>query len=363
MTHCHTTPHAGTGDDERHMALALDLASRAWGMTSPNPMVGAVVAAPDGTIVGRGYHHGPGLPHAEPNALRDAAGHTQGATLYVTLEPCCTYGRTPPCTQAILNAGIARVVVGCLDPNPRHAGRGIDLLRQAGVTVDCGVLERPCRDLNRAFFHWITTGRPYVLLKMAMTLDGRIATRTGDSQWITGPEARAHVQRLRQAADAIMVGGETARLDRPSLLVRKPHDWPRQPQRLVWTSRPIPPDAPMLHDGGPRPRRAKPVSAPEWRAFLNQLGADGIMTLLLEGGGELAGVALRAHAVDEVAFFIAPKLLTGRDSRPVVGGDSPLTLAEALDLHDVELRPFGPDILYSAKLGAPPQPGPPTLRP
>lgn len=339
-----------TSRDESHMREALELARRAWGMTSPNPMVGAVVVAPDGRVVGRGWHHGPGLPHAEPNALRDAGEHTAGATLYVTLEPCCTYGRTPPCTEAIIRAGIARVVIGCLDPNPKHAGRALDILRTANIAVECGLLEEHCRELNRSFCHWITTGRPYVLLKMAMTLDGRIATQSGDSQWITGPLARAEVQRLRRWADAVMVGGETVRCDNPSLLVREPADWPRQPQRLVWTSRPLPETAACCHDRGAVPRCLKPVSTSDWRACLQQLGAAGITALLLEGGGELAGNALQAGIVNEIAFFIAPKILGGRGSRPVVAGDNPLRLAEALELHDVSTRLVGPDLLYTAKL-------------
>ncbi len=339
----------GTDMDATFMDEALRLAKEAWGLTTPNPMVGAVVVK-DGEIVGKGYHHGAGLPHAEPNALADAGADAKGATLYVTLEPCCTYGRTPPCTEAIKAAGIRRVVIGCLDPNPKHAGRGVDILRQAGVEVVAGVREESCRELNRGFFKWITERRPYVVLKMAMTLDGRIATANGDSKWVTGPEAREYVQVLRRWADAVMVGGETVRLDDPSLLVRSPADWPKQPMRLVWTSRELPTNAQMLHDGGPQPRIVKPVSAEEWRRFLLELGEQNVMVLLLEGGGELAGAALQAGVVDEVAFFVAPKLLCGRGSRAVVGGENPLKLSEALPLKDMRTEMIGDDLLITATL-------------
>ncbi|MCK5805499.1 MAG: bifunctional diaminohydroxyphosphoribosylaminopyrimidine deaminase/5-amino-6-(5-phosphoribosylamino)uracil reductase RibD, partial [Lentisphaeria bacterium] len=221
------------------MKLALRQAMRGWGRTSPNPMVGAVVVR-DGVPVGRGYHCAAGTPHAEVHALADAGVAARGATVYVTLEPCCTHGRTPPCTQALVDAGVRRVVIGCLDPNPRHAGRAVGVLQAEGIEVEHGVLEKDCRRLNKAFFWWITHARPYVCLKMAMTLDGRIATAGGDSKWVTGPRARARVQRMRRWADAIMVGGETFRLDNPSLTVRTPQNWWRQPERCVWTSKHLP---------------------------------------------------------------------------------------------------------------------------
>ena len=202
-----------------YMPQALELAKLAWGRTSPNPMVGALIVKHD-RIIGRGYHRKAGTPHAEINALADCRHSPAGATLYVTLEPCSTYGRTPPCTDAIIKAGISRVVIGCLDPNPKHAGKGVEILRRAGIEVEYPVLEEECLRLNEAFFKWITTGTPFVLLKMAMTLDGKIATVDGDSQWVTGVGAREEVQVLRQWADAIMVGGETARRDHPALTVR-----------------------------------------------------------------------------------------------------------------------------------------------
>ncbi|MBR4416149.1 MAG: bifunctional diaminohydroxyphosphoribosylaminopyrimidine deaminase/5-amino-6-(5-phosphoribosylamino)uracil reductase RibD, partial [Victivallales bacterium] len=235
-------------NDESYMKEALKEARKGWGLTSPNPMVGAVVVR-DGVIVGRGYHHGAGLPHAEPNALADASEKTVGATLYVTLEPCCTFGRTPPCTEAIKKARIRRVVVGCTDCNPKHAGRGLTILKEVGIDVVSGVCEKECLELNAAFFWWISTGRPYVRLKMAMTLDGKIATAGGDSKWITGPSSRRYVQKLRRGSDAIMVGGETVRKDDPELIVREPKGWKRQPARIVWTSKPSLPEGCKLLNG------------------------------------------------------------------------------------------------------------------
>ncbi len=313
-------------------------------------MVGAVVVR-DGELVGEGYHHQAGCPHAEPLALAQAGERARGATLYVTLEPCSTWGRTPPCTDAIIMAGIKRVVVGCVDQNPKHAGIAVTKLQNAGIEVRCNVLEGPCRRLNEAFFYWVTNQRPFVCLKMAMTLDGRIATASGHSQWISGPAARLAVQKMRRWADAVMAGGDTVRHDDASLQVRVPANWPRQPLRVVWTAAPaLPPELKMLHDGGPEPILAKPRSRDEWLEFLTALGRHEqrpVTALLLEGGGELAASALRAGIVNKVAFFVAPKILCGRGSRPVVGGDNPLALAEALALINMRSRTVGDDLLIT----------------
>jgi diaminohydroxyphosphoribosylaminopyrimidine deaminase / 5-amino-6-(5-phosphoribosylamino)uracil reductase len=206
------------------MRLALRLAARGYGLTSPNPMVGAVLVK-GGQIIGRGWHHGAGLPHAEIEALRDAErrGHTaRGATLYVTLEPCSTHGRTPPCTEAIMAAGIKRVVVAATDPNPKHAGRGLKLLRRVKVEVVPGICEAEATRLNEAFNHWIVHRTPWVTVKAAMSLDGKIATRTGESKWITGKESRAYAMKLRAGCDAILVGINTVLADDPSLTLRVP---------------------------------------------------------------------------------------------------------------------------------------------
>lgn len=313
-------------------------------------MVGAVVVR-DGELVGEGYHHQAGCPHAEPLALAEAGERARGATLYVTLEPCSTWGRTPPCTDAIIQAGIKRVVVGCVDQNPKHAGIAVTKLQNAGIEVRCNVLEGPCRRLNEAFFFWVTNQRPFVCLKMAMTLDGRIATADGHSQWISGPAARLAVQKMRRWADAVMAGGDTVRHDDASLQVRIPADWPRQPLRVVWTSASaLPPELKMLQDGGPKPILAKPRNREEWLDFLTALGRHEqrpVTALLLEGGGELAASALRAGIVNKVAFFVAPKILCGRGSRPVVGGDNPLALAEAKELINMHSRSVGDDLLIT----------------
>jgi diaminohydroxyphosphoribosylaminopyrimidine deaminase/5-amino-6-(5-phosphoribosylamino)uracil reductase len=308
-------------------------------------MVGAVVVH-DGIEVGAGYHRKAGTPHAEVHALAAAGERARGATIYVTLEPCCTHGRTPPCTEAILRAGIARVVIGCVDPNPGHAGKGIEQLRTAGVQVDQGVLESECLELNEAFFWWITRRRPYVLLKMAMTLDGKIATAGGHSQWITGPAARQRVQRMRQWCDAIMVGGETVRQDDPSLTVRTPANWPCQPLPLVWTGRSLPAASQLARRGA---RTVKPTTSAEWVALLEDLGRHDVTALLLEGGGELAASALDARVVNRVAFFIAPKILGGRGSRPVVGGAERTSLDEAFQLARTRCERVGEDFLLQGQ--------------
>lgn len=328
---------------EKWMQEALTLAETAWGMTSPNPMVGAVVVR-DGKIVGRGCHRRAGEPHAEVNALRDAGDAARGADLYVTLEPCSTSGRTPPCTGAIIGAGIRRVFIGASDPNPLHRGAGMRILSDSGLEVAGNILRKPCEKLNEAFFKWIVTGTPFVLLKMAMTLDGRIATAGGASQWITGPEARRRVQRLRQWADAVMIGGGTARADRPGLMVREPADWERQPRRLVASARMTGDEAAALLQPGVRPEVIRAAAPSEWRQVLRRLGGENVTAVLVEGGGELADSLLKAGAVDKVEFHIAPKILGGRGSRPVVGGDNPETLAEAVPLAEVETFRLGNDI-------------------
>ena len=337
--------------DCEFMREALALARMGWGLTTPNPMVGAVIVR-DGAILGRGFHSKAGEAHAEINALSDVVRHgldAAGATLYVTLEPCSTVGRTPPCTEAIRQAGIARVVIGALDPNPKHAGRAIDVLEAAGIEVTLGVESTACGELNRPFFKWITTGRPFVMLKMAMTLDGKIATAAGESKWITGPEARRRVQQLRRLADAVMVGGETVRLDHPALTVREPESWPCQPLRLI-ASNSMEDDelAEYFPDGNAETAH---IAAPEdWEPYLESLGKRDIVTLLIEGGGELAASVLEADAVDYVEFHIAPKLLGGRDSRPVLGGENPDSMALARRLHRVRTEQYGEDLAVSGFL-------------
>ena len=337
--------------DAKFMREALTLALEAWGMTNPNPMVGAVIVR-DGKVVGRGYHHRAGLPHAEIEALADARRNgfdPKGAALYVTLEPCSTHGRTGACTEAIVAAGLSKVVVGVTDPNPAHAGRGIAILRRAGIEVDTGVLEAECAEVNRSFFKWITSGRPLVTLKLATTLDGRIATASGCSKWITGAEARSRVQKLRRLADAVMVGGGTWRADRPSLTVRDVENWPCQPLRVIVSKRLTREEVARCYPDG----RFEVVDLPDraaWEVFLSGLGRRNMVNVLIEGGGELAASALAAQAVDRVEFHIAPKILGGAESRPAVGGKSPETLAEALELKNVRVERLGNDVMMAGDL-------------
>ena len=332
-----------TGDRE-FMLEALALAQLGWGLTNPNPMVGAVIVR-DGKVIGRGFHRKAGEAHAEINALNDLARHGESAkdaTIYVTLEPCSTYGRTPPCTEAIIASGIKRVVIGSLDPNPKHNGKAVEILRAHKIEVEYGIEARACSELNRPFFCWVTTEKPLVILKMAMTLDGNIATESGDSKWVTGPEARRRVQQLRRLCDAIMVGANTVRYDHPQLTVREPESWERQPLRVVASSSFTQDDLDEFFPDGNA--CVADLSTPEkWEEFLLMLGKKKMTALLIEGGGELAGSALRAGVVDYVEFHVAPKLLGG-SGRQVVGGLAPDLMKHALMLKDVEVKSYGDDI-------------------
>ena len=334
-------------DDVRWMKRALKEALKGWGTTSPNPLVGAVVVK-NGSLLGAGYHVKAGQPHAEVNAIAACAGRSlRGSTIYVTLEPCCTFGRTPPCTDAILNACISRVVFGCTDPNPKHAGRAAEILRSHGVQVTFPVCEEQCRRINEPFFKWISTGKPFVLLKMAQTLDGKTATAGGISQWITGETARQRVQKLRMRADAVMAGAETFRLDHPRFTVRDRDDNVlKTPRRIIVTGRPGAFSAPGFEF----------VSLPDaaaWEAFLKKLGSENVTAMLIEGGGTLAASALAARAVDRIEFHIAPKILGGEHSRSSVAGPDPVSLKGAFRLKNVELHKLGQDYAYSAAVEYP----------
>lgn len=376
------------------MRIALRLAQLGYGCTSPNPMVGAVLVK-QGKIIGRGWHHQAGHPHAEIEALREAEskGHSpRGATLYVTLEPCCTHGRTPPCTAALIAAGIKYVIVGTTDPNPRHAGKGLKILKRAGIAVTTlgGIaghavnqsVSAECSRLNEAFNHWIIQRMPFVTVKAAMTLDGKIATARGESKWITGRESRAHGMHLRQGNDAILVGVNTVLADDPSLTVRS-----TQPQRPAKLRRIIldsmartPLNAKVVSDENaaltniivsrraPKNRisalskRVKVLIAPDaagpkgqdpkldLRWLLKQLGKEQVTSLLIEGGGEVSSSFLFAGLAQRVAFFYAPKILGGRDSKRAVAGDGAQSRADLLKLTDVEWNTFGPDLFLTARL-------------
>jgi len=333
------------GNDQVFMREALREAELSAGCTSPNPAVGAVIVR-DGRIIGRGRHKRCGGPHAEIEAFlslpheSDAA----GADLYVTLEPCSTTGRTPPCCDAIIRNGIRRVVVGCPDPNPKHAGRGIGILRAAGIEVETGVLEEECRVQHEAFFKWITAGRPFVLLKMAETLDGKIATASGDSMWITSETARERVAYLRRLSDAVLAGAETFRTDSPRFTARTPDGTVlKTPRRFIATHHPE-----ILSGAGEGWESVVLDTPDDWGVFLARLGRENVTMLLIEGGGELAASAIRARAVDKIEFHVAPKLLGGRGSRPVLGGPDPASLSEAVRLDRLRTSAMGCDLRIEA---------------
>lgn len=305
--------------DAYWMQHALDLAVQGEGLTRPNPPVGAVVIK-DNRLVGEGFHPRAGQPHAEVLALRDAGDLSKGATLYVTLEPCCTYGRTPPCTDSIITAGIKRVVYGCEDPNPAHVGRADALLKKARISVTKGVLEESCRTLIRPFTTRLLQKRPFVTLKLACTMDGRIADAHGKSKWITGKAARLAVQELRRSADAILVGAETVRADNPSLLPRPAYG--RKPWRIVVAgSRPLPRKAHVFTDAFADRTiiYSKDGGRVDVKAMMKDLAKHDCMHVVCEGGGEVASSLLKAGLIDQIWMFYAPKILGG-EGRPAVGG-------------------------------------------
>ncbi len=324
------------------MLRAIELARRGEGLTRPNPPVGAVLVL-DGQVVAEGWHERAGGPHAEVNCLESAGGDLRRSTLHVTLEPCSTRGRTPPCTDLILRKGVGRVVVSVKDLNPRHAGRGLQILRDAGVEVVCGVCADAGRELIAPFEKFITTGMPYVTLKLASTLDGRIADRNGGSKWITGAEARERVQAMRRRADAIMVGAGTVRADDPSLLPRPAEG--RTPWRVV-VGKNIPSEARVLTDAA---ANRTLVCEGSLKTILKDLaGKHDVMHVLCEGGGRLAAEMLEERLVDAVAFFVAPRLM-GADGLPNFARTGGL-IGDAMNLKFLSMESLGNDILIKAKL-------------
>jgi len=333
-------------DDEKFMRLALREAARGIGRTSPNPAVGAVIVK-GGRVIAKGWHRCAGGAHAEIEALRalKKIGLARGATIYVTLEPCCTHGRTPPCTDAIVESGIARVVVGATDPNPRHAGRGFSVLEKARVRVTAGVLAERCAALNAAFNKWITTGMPLVIAKAGLSLDGRLTRPHGESAWLTSDESRADAMRLRAQVDAILVGAGTVRTDNPRLTVRGVRGPAvRQPWRVVLTRSGRLPQDPHLFSDEHRGRtlvfRRKSL-----RAVLRDLGARGCTSVMIEGGGMLLGSAFDARLVDRVHFYLAPLLCGGPHA---IGGSGAGSTRESPLLENISFRKIGPDIRLSA---------------
>jgi len=352
-------------EDEFFMERALSLARRGAGHVNPNPMVGAVIVR-DGSIIGEGWHQQYGGPHAERNALAACAGQAKGATLYVTLEPCCHTGKTPPCTQAILEQKIGRVVVGSKDPNPRVNGGGMRVLREAGILVTQGVLEEKCQRLNASFFHYIKTKTPFVTLKYAMTMDGKIATRVGHSRWVTGNPARVRVHEDRGRHTAIMTGVGTVLADDPMLNCRLPGS--RQPVRLICdTHLRTPLTARVVATAREQPTwlltccetgiegyeaaGCRVICVPkchgrvDLRQAMKILGACGIDSVYLEGGETLNASALEAGIVQAVHCYIAPKLFGGARARTPLGGRGVEFPDEALMLQIGEMTRYGEDIL------------------
>lgn len=352
-------------DDADFMQRALRLARRARGRTNPNPMVGAVIAKQK-KIIGEGYHKRPGTGHAEVIAIDAASSGVKGSILYVTLEPCCHRDkRTPPCTDKIISSGVSRVVIAMQDPNPKVSGRGIAELRNAGITVDVGVLEKSARQLNEAYAKHVATGMPLVILKTAMTLDGKIATPGGESKWITGEPARRMVHRLRGSVDAIITAIGTVRADNPQMTCRSGG---RSPLRVVVDPElRIDPKARILQTPPCTiivTQKNSPSTAKEsaligsgaeilyyeskrtdltW--LLRELGKRNVMSVLVEGGASLNASFLDAGIVDKVMFFIAPKIMGGRESVPVVGGRNARKLSDALKLERTKFRRIGDDFL------------------
>ncbi len=350
------------------MKKALSLARRGVGKTAPNPAVGCVIVQCE-TVVGEGWHRKAGTPHAEVHALRQAGNRARGADVYVTLEPCSHYGKTPPCAEALVQARIARVFIGMVDPNPLVCGKGIETLRAAGIEVSAGILEKECFRLNEAFVKHVTTGLPFVILKSAMTLDGKTATATGDSKWVSSEKSRAYVHKLRAQVDGIMVGVGTVLADDPQLTCRMAGKG-KDPVRIIVDSRLRTPRsarvlcresgartifATVLRESGKldefRKLGAEVVQCRERDGrvdlddLLRQLGALGIQSILLEGGRELAGEALRRGLIDKFIFFYAPKLVGGDGGIGLFAGRGVESMAEAQPLHDVTMVRFGEDLL------------------
>lgn len=353
--------------DSEFISQAIELARQGQGLVEPNPLVGCVIVR-DGRIVGRGYHQRFGGPHAEIEALRDAGEAARNATAYVTLEPCCHQGKTGPCTQALIDADVARVVVGCEDPNPKVAGQGLDQLRAAGIEVVSDVLRDEAQRLIAPFTKLVTIGRPWVIAKWAMTLDGKIATHTGSSQWISGEASRAIVHQLRGRVDAVLVGRGTAEADDP-LLTARPAG-PRTATRIVLDSRAnLATDsqligsidaAPLLvavGDAAPDEDRCRltdlgaevlPLAgatrSERLSSLLDELGARQMTNVLIEGGGEVLGTLLELNAIDEVHAFVAPKLVGGQVAATPIGGIGIALMSDAMQLEQVNVTCSGEDV-------------------
>ncbi|MBI4389295.1 MAG: bifunctional diaminohydroxyphosphoribosylaminopyrimidine deaminase/5-amino-6-(5-phosphoribosylamino)uracil reductase RibD [Nitrospinae bacterium] len=357
------------------MRRAVELAQKGAGRTSPNPMVGAVVVK-DGKTVGEGYHKKAGRPHAEIEALKKAGRRARGASLYLNLEPCCHYGRTPPCTDAILAAGIARVVVGMRDPNPLVAGKGIGILKKAGVRVETGVLRAECERLNEVFVKYIRSRTPFVILKAAISLDGKIATAAGESRWISGAASRKIVHELRDGVDAVLAGAGTVLKDDPLLTTRLGRKKGKNPVRIVLDSHNrVPLNARVFYNAGtqrviyvstgqlPEEREtalrrmgveicsaAEKDGKVDLRQLLRRLGEMGLTSVLIEGGSEVNASALEERIVDKIMLFAAPIVIGGRDAPGAVGGKGIESLRDAPSVKRLTVRRVGKDLLLEGYL-------------
>ena len=361
--------------DQYYMNLALDLARKSEGQTNPNPLVGAVIVK-SGKVVAKGYHEKAGLPHAEAIALNKAGTKARGADLYVNLEPCCHHGRTPPCTEAIISAGIKRVILGIRDPNRLVNGRGIRFLRKQGVEVVIGVLRRDCHKINEHFIKYITTGRPWVILKSAVSLDGKIATRTGDSKWITGSKARAYAHRLRSRVDAILVGAETVRMDDPQLTVRPKKKGMRNPVRIIVSGKGSISTSAKIFNNAHKERviyvanaslplirkkklqkigvevllvkyRKKKVDLP---LLMDALGKMKITSIMIEGGSEISGNALKEKLVDKLIYFLAPKIIGGKNAPGPVGGQGISRIEDFIEVKEISIEKLGNDFVIEGNI-------------
>lgn len=356
-----------------YMLKAIELAKKGMGYTSPNPLVGCVVVK-DNKIVAQGYHERIGGYHAERNALLSCKEDLNGAELYVTLEPCCHYGKTPPCTEIIMEKGIKKVYVGSMDPNPLVAGKGVEILRKNGVEVECGVLKEECDALNDIFFHYITTGTPYVIMKYAMTLDGKIACENGDSKWVTGENSRHRVQLLRKRCSAIMVGIGTVLADDPMLNCRIEEGVDpiriicdsslRIPleSNIVRTAKDIRTIVVCTREGANKNDKLDKLCAAgveiiehegkrvDLKKLMIELGAMQIDSILLEGGATLNSSALNAGIVNEVNCFIAPKIVGGEKAKTAVAGEGVELMSLAHTLKEVSVEKVAQDILISGKI-------------
>lgn len=356
--------------DQDYMRRAIELAKKGRGWVNPNPMVGAVIVK-DGKIIGEGYHARYGELHAERNAIAALTESAEGATLYVTLEPCCHYGKTPPCTQAILEHRIARVVIGSRDPNPQVAGKGKRLLEEAGVKVEADFMKEDCDKLNPVFFHYITTKTPYVVMKYAMSADGKIASKTGDSKWITGKKARTLVHEIRHDYMGIMAGIGTVLTDDPMLNVRL--EGRKSPVRIICDSRlRIPEDSQIIRTAQEyqtiiacsiqtqemqektehlQKAGIQVISLPDsqgrvdLKGLMEYLGSQGIDSILLEGGAELNDSALRAGIVQEVKVFLGPKIFGGASAKTPVAGIGVESVVQAAELKLKNISQIGEDVL------------------